>query len=62
MRLLQAYDINPIVSETTLFSCKVPTQILGKKGVVGIGTACALLNGDVFRKLMNKRGYLEVCW
>jgi hypothetical protein len=60
MRLLQVSNINLIMAKTMLVSRKAPTRNLGKKEVIGLGTAYALSNGDVYRGIMNKRASLEV--
>jgi hypothetical protein len=60
MRLLQVSNINPVMAETMLVSRKVPTRNLGKKEVVGLGTAYAFSDGDVYRGIVNKGASLEV--
>jgi hypothetical protein len=62
MRLLQASNINVVMAESMMVSRKVPTRILGKKEAIGLGTAYALSNGDVYRSIMNKRVFSEVYW
>jgi hypothetical protein len=62
MRLLQSSNINVVMAETMMVSRKVPTRILGKKEVIGLGTTYALSNGDVYRGIMNKRASSEVYW
>lgn len=62
IRLLQTSNINPIMAETMLVSCKVPTQILSKKEAVGLRTAYALSDSDVYNGILNERASLEVYW
>ncbi len=62
MRLLKSSNINLVMAETMTVSCKVPTRILCKKEVIGLGIACFLSNGDVCRDIMNKRAFSEVYW